>query len=273
MNKRCCICFVSLTLSASVSSAPLEEIFKNADYDKELSLRHRIENVRDTAFSHNALASTLRTRIGMSQTVNTKGLQFLLQADGVTNVGSTTYNTLSNGEDSHPVVSDPSFIEMNQAWLGYNVADTQVIAGRQVINILNERFIGSDAFRQNEQTYDAITVGAKAAIFFDNSSEQGRGRCETKGEDQRGFHERPKVDRNPPTCASGGVVNVPRRRSPGSLVGVERVDLGAYGARMVGRAAAARADDPCAGGEGIGHLRSGFIGRLLVDGLHVFQYG
>ena len=65
--------------------------------------------------------------------------------------------------------------------------------------------------------YDAITVGAKAAIFFDNSSEQGRGRCETKGEDQRGFHERPKVDRN--------------------------------------------------------HLRSGFIGRLLVDGLHVFQYG
>ena len=162
MNKGQVTAFIAgIALSAPVLSETLDKFWGAEDLEKQLTFRHRVESVRDTAFSHNALASTLRTRIGILKNTDSTGLQYTLQAEGVTDLGSTKYNTLSNGAESHPVVSDPSFIELNQAWLGYQASSVGVIAGRQAVNVLNERFIGTDAFRQNEQTYDGITFNAK----------------------------------------------------------------------------------------------------------------
>jgi hypothetical protein len=57
------------------------------------------------------------------------------------------------------VVADPEGSEWNQAGVGWDSGKgTVLIAGRQRINLDNQRFIGAVGWRQNEQTFDAFTA-------------------------------------------------------------------------------------------------------------------
>ena len=50
--------------------------------------------------------------------------------------------------------------ELNQAWIAYsytNLLTTKV--GQQVINLDNQRFVGDVGWRQNDQTFQAATIG------------------------------------------------------------------------------------------------------------------
>ncbi len=50
---------------------------------------------------------------------------------------------------------------IDQAWLGYtttNHVDFSGKVGRQPINLDNQRFIGDSAWRQNLQTYEAVSA-------------------------------------------------------------------------------------------------------------------
>ncbi len=59
--------------------------------------------------------------------------------------------------DDYPIIADPAGGDLNQAWLQWRSAGgTQLRAGRQRIVYDNARFIGNVAWRQNEQTYDAV---------------------------------------------------------------------------------------------------------------------
>jgi hypothetical protein len=56
------------------------------------------------------------------------------------------------------VVADPEGTEVNQVWVGYEKYDTNVKFGRQTFTLDNHRFIGNVIWRQNEQTYDAVSL-------------------------------------------------------------------------------------------------------------------
>jgi len=71
--------------------------------------------------------------------------------------------TSPDKEGQYPVVADPDGSDLNQLYLDYQANDaTKVRVGRQRILLDNQRFVGGVGWRQNEQTYDALTVSSKA---------------------------------------------------------------------------------------------------------------
>jgi hypothetical protein len=63
-----------------------------------------------------------------------------------------------------PVIPDPDSEELNQAYAGWmraggdGLAGTRAVIGRQRISYDNERWVGPGTFRQNDQTFDAVSV-------------------------------------------------------------------------------------------------------------------
>jgi hypothetical protein len=123
-----------------------------------LDFRYRFENVDQDGFDRDAYASTLRTRLGY-QTGEWNGLSAMLQAANVLVVGQyALYNSTTNNATDRPVVADPKYTEFNQAYLQYKYGSFTGIGGRQMINLDNQRFVGNVGWRQNDQTYDAVTL-------------------------------------------------------------------------------------------------------------------
>ena len=59
---------------------------------------------------------------------------------------------------NHDVVADPNGTEVNQVWVAYEKWDSNLKFGRQNFTLDNHRFIGNVIWRQNMQTYDAVTL-------------------------------------------------------------------------------------------------------------------
>ena len=120
-----------------------------------VDLRYRYEHVDQDNALANANAQTLRTRLSV-QSGKWYGLSTLIEADNVSRLGDDSYNNTRNGQKNFSVVADPGTSEINQSLLRYDHQLGSVVLGRQRINLDNQRFIGSVAWRQNEQTYDGV---------------------------------------------------------------------------------------------------------------------
>ncbi len=123
-----------------------------------LALRYRLELVDQDGFSDDAEASTLRARLNY-RTGSYKRWSAFLEFDAVEEVGLDDFNSGAgtSGPDraGFPVVADPEYAEVNQAYLDYDNAGVfRARLGRQRINLDNQRFVGGVGWRQNEQTYD-----------------------------------------------------------------------------------------------------------------------
>ncbi len=152
-------------LSTPVLSADtLSDAFSNGDAN--LSFRYRFEMVDQDNFNRDANASTLRTRLNYT-TEAYKGWKLFIEADNVMEVFGDNYNagagnTPNNGQ--YPVVADPTGTEINQAWFNYAFNDNSHLKfGRQRILLDNQRFVGGVGWRQNEQTYDAVSFDTQIA--------------------------------------------------------------------------------------------------------------
>jgi hypothetical protein len=77
-------------------------------------------------------------------------------------VGAEHYNDTVNGQTRYPTVADPKDSSINQAYLRWRWHDKfEANAGRQAVNLDNQRWIGSVGWRQNDQTLDAAGVTLK----------------------------------------------------------------------------------------------------------------
>ena len=131
------------------------------------SLRYRYERVDDDRLSgagvslRNAGASTLRTYLGYA-TGAFHGFSATLDLEQVTRLGSDGFNDGSNGRTAYAAVIDPSGLELDQAFLNYTgIKNTEIKLGRQYITYRKapfHRYIGTILWRQNWQTFDAVTV-------------------------------------------------------------------------------------------------------------------
>ena len=125
-----------------------------------LNVRLRYEHVnQDPTFSDDSDAFTLRTRLGFT-TAPVYGFQGMLEFENIVAIpDDNSYNAaFSNGEPSRPVVADPQTTEVNQAWVSYTNWKTTLKGGRQRIVLDNARFVGDVGWRQNMQTFDAVTL-------------------------------------------------------------------------------------------------------------------
>ena len=129
----------------------------------KLSLRYRFETVDDDFFDEVANASTLRTSLSY-RTAPYRGWSFFIEAENVAALfDDDEYNnagagSLNNGVRGVPVVADPKLTEINQAYVAFEQNDFRATAGRQEINIGDQRFVGAVAWRQNHQSFDGLRL-------------------------------------------------------------------------------------------------------------------
>ena len=122
------------------------------------NLRPRYETVDEEDVARDrAKATTLRLRLGYL-TPEANDLQGYIEYEGNLALREQ-YNSGNNGKTQYSTVSDPEESELNRLWVSYNgLADTGIKAGRQRINLDDQRFIGAVDWRQMDQTFDAATV-------------------------------------------------------------------------------------------------------------------
>ena len=130
-----------------------------ADLHLDWNLRLRHEAVDDAAFSHDAAADTARLLAAIRGGLG-KDWSFLIEGEGIASAGND-YNSGANGRGAWPGITDPSGTEINQAWIGWHNARFSATAGRQRLGWDNQRWLGSSGWRQNEQTFDTLSLEGK----------------------------------------------------------------------------------------------------------------
>jgi len=121
--------------------------------------RYRIEKVEQAGLVNESLARTVRASVGY-ETGTWQGFKGLAELQSVQHAGTTRFNDSVNGKATYPAITDPENNEVNQAWISFTgMPKTTLKVGRQVVNLDNQRFIGSVNWRQNDQTFDAATAG------------------------------------------------------------------------------------------------------------------
>ncbi len=149
---------IALSGAMTVQAQSMSELVDASSLD--INLRYRVESVDQDNSLDNALANTLKSRITL-KTGEVAGLSVLVEGDNVLHV-TEDFNSSENGEAAYSLVKDPETTQLNQAYLQYKKADTTVKLGNQRINLDNQRHVGGVGFRQDEATFDAVSVISKA---------------------------------------------------------------------------------------------------------------
>lgn len=151
-------------LSAPAHAASLGEAMLQGT--PTLDLRLRYESVEQGNFAKDAEATTLRGAVGYT-TKPWQGFDARAELEGVIAANPDLYNSTGNGIANRPVVADPETLSFNQAWLRYTLPNKMSFtAGRQRLSFDNARFIGTVAWRQDEQTYDGALLVAPLGKDF-----------------------------------------------------------------------------------------------------------
>jgi alginate export protein len=122
----------------------------------EWNARLRQENVDDDAFALGANATTLRLRAGLRWHW-ANGFSALVEGEGIADAGDH-YNSGANGRITRPAITDPEGVELNQAFVAWKGTQAGATLGRQRLLFDNQRWIGNSGWRQNEQTFDALSA-------------------------------------------------------------------------------------------------------------------
>lgn len=137
------------------ASADFSDALRNTK--PAFNVRYRLETVDQDGIANDARASTAKARLSWIMPSN-DGFSIGLEGDHVFDVGEERHNSLSNGLVQFPVVADPTGFDLNQAFLRYRDGSLMVTMGRQRILHGTQRLVGGVAWRQNEQTFDALRL-------------------------------------------------------------------------------------------------------------------
>jgi len=131
-----------------------------------IDARVRWEDVDQADIARKADAVTARVRSGLA--VASGPLTALVETEATLALAER-YDSGTNGRTSFPLVADPQNVELNRAQLRYAYHGVTVTAGRQLIELADQRFVGSASWRQNQQTFDAarVQLGDPKRFFAD----------------------------------------------------------------------------------------------------------
>ncbi len=135
-----------------------------------IDTRLRHEHVEQNGLRDDADAVTARIRAGLQVTEGPWSA--LAEAQGNLAIVGKYYDGLQGSATSRPQIADPQSIGLYRAQLQYRSAPLTVTAGRQRIQLEDERFVGAAGIRNNGQTFDAVRVevaplkGVKADVTY-----------------------------------------------------------------------------------------------------------
>lgn len=118
-------------------------------------LRLRYEAVDQDNALDDAEALTLRTRIGYT-TGTVSNFSAMIEFEDVRVVGG--FDEYAPENAGYSVVADPENTEVEQAHIKYSSDLVTAKYGRQVFTLDNHRFVGHVGWRQDRQTFDALTT-------------------------------------------------------------------------------------------------------------------
>jgi hypothetical protein len=124
------------------------------------SARLRYESVEQDNALKDADAVTLRTTLGY-KTGDFHGFGAFLELEDVSDLGGDYEEYPQTAVKKYSVIADPNGTEVNQAYLSYNGYGTEVKLGRQELTYRDapfHRFIGNVLWRQNHQSFDAVSL-------------------------------------------------------------------------------------------------------------------
>lgn len=123
-----------------------------------LNFRLRYEDVDQDNALDDAEGMTLRTLLGYT-TDSYRGLSGTLEFEDSRQLfGIADYNDGIGNGAGNSVIADPETTEVDQAFLKYSGSQGSIKAGRQVIAYGNQRFVGHVGWRQDRQTFDALSA-------------------------------------------------------------------------------------------------------------------
>lgn len=160
---------IALTVAgeAAAQVRTLDAAVARGDASGSFNLRY--EGVDEDNALKNATAVTLRSALKYT-TAPYKGFVAVLEAEDVRAVGSDDYSVPTTGFNTgkYSVINDPETSEVNQAYLQYVTGGFTARFGRQDVRYDNQRFIGAVPWRQDYQTFDAVTLEYKkdAALVY-----------------------------------------------------------------------------------------------------------
>jgi hypothetical protein len=129
--------------------------------------RYRYEDDAQSGLHRHAKASTLRSRAGY-ESGSFEHFKFGLEMQNVSDIGAEHFNNGVNGKTLYPSVTDPAETALRQAYIDYDgLYKTEIKAGRQLINLDNQRFVGQSDWRQLGNNFDAVSFNN---IYFDNAN-------------------------------------------------------------------------------------------------------
>lgn len=133
-----------------------------------VDLRLRYETVDQDNALKDANALTLRTTANF-KTISKQGFYGFVELENSFALIDDYNDTNGNGV-GYSVIADPESTEVDQAYIGYKGNGLSVKLGRQVITLDNHRFVGHVGWRNDKQTYDALSasyaVSDKANITY-----------------------------------------------------------------------------------------------------------
>ena len=146
---------------SSTLSADDFTLFSNTKFNGEVKARYESVDVEnDTRM--NANAYTARFTLGLETTLlGINGLTMKVDGTTVQTLGGTKYDSdaLSGlGDARYEVVADAEQTRFTQGYLQYKMGATTAKVGRQLVNLDNQRFIGSVDWRQMPQSLDTVSV-------------------------------------------------------------------------------------------------------------------
>ena len=158
LNSVTAVAVIASVLVPLQASAGFAEALR--DTKPAFNVRYRMETVDQDGIDNHARASTARARLSWIMPAP-EGFSAGLEGDSVFLVppgDEERYNSTNNGRTEFPGVADPTGFDLNQAYLRYRADSLTVTMGRQRILHGGQRVVGGVAWRQNEQTFDALRV-------------------------------------------------------------------------------------------------------------------
>jgi Alginate export len=153
--------FSSIQVSAKTFTESLQQ-----GSSIKVNFRTRYEDVSEDGLKDSD-ALTTRSRLTY-QSGAWNGFALMMEMDDVSELtGEVDYRTAPNDplNNTTTIIADPVGTEVNQGFISYTTFNNQVKYGRQRLVLDNARFIGNVGWRQNEQTYDALSWTNKAIRY------------------------------------------------------------------------------------------------------------
>ncbi len=151
---------IALSSAVSVQAESFDEFVKGSSVD--LNFRYRVESADVEGGADAALANTLKSRATF-KSGDLSGFSVLVEGDNVLQLTDDFYDKENgNTATEYDLVLDQETTQINQAYIQYSGFDSTVKAGNQRIVLDNQRHVGGVAFRQDEATFDAISITNKS---------------------------------------------------------------------------------------------------------------